>query len=525
MALVFRLVIRRHTFVALVTLAAVAAHATALAGGFLWLDHAHLGEGLALASPAAWPSLFTRGFAGTGFYRPLMSLSLSVDAALGGAPWLYHATTLAWHGAAAVTTMFAGRALGLAPRAAALAAVLFAVHPVTSLVAGAIAFRSESMMAVALLSLIVFHRRGWPWAAALAVAAGALVKETALLLAPLFIAALESSSPHDRRARRRLLAAEGLAFAAALALRLAFAPAWRASPADLDGGAAAGTRLAALLASARALLVAGDRTVCDAFPVTSVASLAAFAGAVVGVVVCVLAWKRRGPALLLALSLLPVLNLVPLMRWWSPHYLYLPLAFLAMLAAEVATRDHRRLVVAAAIAAGLAVVAALDGRRFRSDETLWTREVALQPACREGHFYLGETARRGGRWEAAAAHYQAAVAAKPGVLSYVDRGAALQNLGVVRLEQRRFAEAGAAFRAARHIASDEGERRRLTHNLATAELAAGNPAEAARLLEPEARRRDAFAPSLWILARAARQLGRHQEAAALVARLRAGTAR
>ena len=33
---------------------------------------------------------------------------------------------------------------------------------------------------------------------------------------------------------------------------------------------------------------------------------------------------------LFALALLPSLDLVPVMRFWSPHYLYVPLTFGAM---------------------------------------------------------------------------------------------------------------------------------------------------------------------------------------------------
>src|SRR5262245_57133040 len=222
---------RRHH--ALIALASFCTHATALAGGFVWLDHAHIEDGLALAGQGGWLALFSRGFAGTGFYRPLTSVSLSIDATLGGAPLLYHASTLAFHVAAAVLTFVAAGALGLSRRAALLAGLLFAVHPATSLVAGATAFRSESMIAVALLALIVLHLRARPIGAALALLAGALVKETALVLGPLLIVGLEigraSPTAVPPRRRRALLAAEAAALAVALILRLAFAPRWRAA--------------------------------------------------------------------------------------------------------------------------------------------------------------------------------------------------------------------------------------------------------------------------------------------------------
>src|SRR6185369_15862755 len=155
---------------------------------------------------------------------------------------------------------------------------------------------------------------------------------------------------------------------------------WRAGFASLGAGEAAGTRLATLARSALAV-VPVDRTICDAFPVTPLGSGRALIGALLLAAVMVWAWRRRGPALLLALSLLPSLQLVPIMRWWSPHYLYVPLCFLAMLAGEaLAVQGRRALMVAAAAAAVLAVVAARDDLRFRTDATLWTAEVAHQPA-------------------------------------------------------------------------------------------------------------------------------------------------
>ncbi len=515
-----------------VALAAVGAHATALGNGFIWLDHAHIEGGAAVAAPGHWFPLFAQGFAGTGFYRPLMAISLSIDASLGGAAWLFHATSLAWHAAAAVLTVVAGQVFGLSPAAAAGAGLLFAVHPATSIVAGAIAFRSEAMITVALLALVVFHLRRRPWPAALALLGGALTKETALVLGPLFVAAIElcgpASSDPDRRARRRLLGAEAAALALAIGLRVAFAPAWRASWPPMAPGEAVATRLAALWKTALLAIAPVDRAVCDAFPIAALASARTLGGAVVLAAIVILAARRRGPALLLALALLPSLHLAPIMRWWSPHYLYVPLAFAAMLAAEAAAalacrvpRPARGGVAVAAVVLGACCVVSLrDGLRFRSDEALWTAEVAGSGACREGHFYLAERAREANRLAEAAAHYEQAIATTARVLSYVDRAAALQNLGVTRLEQHSFADAAAAFRAALDVVAEDRRRREITHNLATAELRAGHAALAARLLEPELSRADALPQAILVRAHALRALGREREAEALLGRLR-----
>ncbi|MGK3982850.1 tetratricopeptide repeat protein [Sorangium sp. So ce136] len=521
----------RRGLVAVAALAA-ASHATALGGGYVWLDHAHIGEGRALAAPSGWPGLFTRGFADTGFYRPLMALSLSIDAAVSRTPGLFHAVTLGWHALASVMTTVAARTLGLSPRAALAAGLLFAVHPTTSLVASAIAFRSEAMTAVFLLALVAAHQTQRPALAAAALLAGALTKETGWLLGPLLVLALsvgrhrEGASPAEAGATRlRLLAAEGAAFAAATGLRLLYAPRFRAEHPALPLDESIGTRLAALGKSALALLVPIDQSLCDAFPITRTASLSALLGAAVLGGVALLAARRRGAAWLFALALLPSLQLVPIMRWWSPHYLYVPLAFGAMLLAGAADRRGRYL-WAGVVVLGVpfAALSLHEGRRYASDARLWAPEVSREPACREGQFFLGETARGARDWEEAASRYERAAAPVAGYLSYADELAALQNLGAVRFAQGRWADARAAWTSALERSTDGREKREIAHNLAAVMLRSGDPAAAASLLEPEAGRDDAIPESLLIRARALHDLGREEEALDLVRRLQ-GTAR
>ncbi|MBS2014449.1 MAG: hypothetical protein JST00_16300 [Deltaproteobacteria bacterium] len=507
--------------------AAIGAHLTALRAGFVWLDHAHIEDRAALVEKGDLVSAFTHGFAGTGYYRPLVSLSLSLDAALGG-PLVFHATNLLLHAAAAAMTTVAGEALGLTRRAALFAGVLFAVHPLSSLVASAIAFRSESLLVIALLGLVWAHVRERPLLAAAAVAVAALTKETGLALAPLLVVALAlgrraQGSPAARPPLRpKLLVAEALALAACVALRVRFAPSWRASHEPLSAADALGTRLASIGKAGAAVLLPIDRGVCDAFSVTHPWQPGAVAGLAILVVIAILAWRERGVALLLALSLLPMLQLVPVARWWSPHYLYLPFAFVAMrVGAFVEERLGKTSVrVVGGAAALLGALSLHDGLRYLDDTELWAPEVKRQPTCLEGQFYLGEVERLAKRWEPAARRYEAALAPRAGVLAYVDRGAALQNLGTVRLEQGRHAEARRAFASALEGTRDPSRRRELTHDLAAAALGEGDAADALRLLEPELARPDAMKPSLALAASALERLGRAGEAEALRARAR-----
>src|SRR5262249_36624198 len=156
------------------------------------------------------------------------------------------------------------------------------------LVADAIAFRSEAMIAVALFGLIATHVRRNPWLAGLFMLLGGLSKETALVLGPLFVIALEMTATRKRRSRRcpqvpgegaqedgktgrslffssylpvflspfrrspRMWLTEGAALAIALGLRILYAPAFRAEAASMPLGQAIGTRLSSLARAAEA---------------------------------------------------------------------------------------------------------------------------------------------------------------------------------------------------------------------------------------------------------------------------------
>ena len=106
---------------------AAVVHAQAVNGGFVWLDHAHLGAGAAVAEPGSWLTVFTRGFADTGYYRPLMALVLSLDAMVDSARW-YHLHSLVWHAAAAALLAKLALELRLSRLGALLCGGVAAVH-------------------------------------------------------------------------------------------------------------------------------------------------------------------------------------------------------------------------------------------------------------------------------------------------------------------------------------------------------------------------------------------------------------
>ncbi|MCC6899614.1 MAG: tetratricopeptide repeat protein [Polyangiaceae bacterium] len=489
----------------------IAAHATALRAGFVWLDHAHLTTGLAVRPPSEWLALFREPFAGTGYYRPLTALSLSVDALI-GTPLPFHCVNLGLHAAAAMLLLLAAEALGVTRRAATLGALLFAAHPVGSLVAGAIAFRSESLIACGLYGLALAHVKGRPGWAVLALSVAGLSKETGLALAPLVVLVLET----ERRGARRwpLLGAEAGAFAVALGLRLAWAPPLPGGGPALGLSDALGTRLAAFAKSVALLILPAERSICDAFPVTAAHAPLAIVGGLLAIGLVALSWRERSLGLLTALALLPSLQLAPTLRWWSPHYLYVAAGwFFALVARRVERRGATTFALTLALTGVLGVLSWRDGRRYRNDDTLWRPEVLREPACREGHFYLADAARARGDRVAALSHFEAALRLEPRVLAFVDLDAALTNYGRVLFEAGRYDHAQSAFEAALERTPDGLARRKLDHNIAAARLASGDPAGAVARLEVEARRPDPLAESLGLYARALDALGRRTEAA------------
>jgi tetratricopeptide (TPR) repeat protein len=105
--------------------------------------------------------------------------------------------------------------------------------------------------------------------------------------------------------------------------------------------------------------------------------------------VAVVAWRwRRAPLLFalgwFALSLLPVLHVVPLLAYYADRFVLVPSIGLALAAAvAIATSRGRQRAFALAVTLGLTVLDAggvlVEGRAWRDDSTLWRYAVAAEP--------------------------------------------------------------------------------------------------------------------------------------------------
>jgi tetratricopeptide (TPR) repeat protein len=122
-----------------------------------------------------------------GQYRPLGTASFTIDWVVsGGDPRWMHATNVLWHAGAALLVWFLAVQL-LAPAAALIAALLFAVHPVHVEAVSNVVGRLEPIAAVFVLGALLAHRRGSGWAAVL-FALGLLAKESAITFLGLALA-------------------------------------------------------------------------------------------------------------------------------------------------------------------------------------------------------------------------------------------------------------------------------------------------------------------------------------------------
>ncbi len=364
---------------ALLTVVALA-HAGALRGGFVWDDTPLVLRNTMLGDPAALGALLSSDlWAGapvedgrSGYYRPLLLLDYSVDVAIVGlSPAWMHLRGLLWHLLAVAAAWRLARGL-LPPWPAAVAALIFGVHPVQVEAVTWIAARNDPMAAAL---------GGWALVAAARPARGARVGAGLL-------------SGGAARSARPGAVALGLGLLPPLALRLALgvdgaglpsAAGWallgEAAPSLV--GLSAGLLLAPLPGAAGWALEYMDRAPAWRFG----------AGALALVLATVALWRaptglRRGAVLWAAAAGAPPLLAVADKGLFGERYLYLALIGVGWLVGAQLTPRAARL--AAALVAVLGVLGAqARAPDWVDDGALWAASRAAVPtpytAASAGH--------------------------------------------------------------------------------------------------------------------------------------------
>jgi protein O-mannosyl-transferase len=504
-----------------VALAALAPFLPALGAGFVnWDDESLLVVETGYRAPGAlrWALVSTA----MGHWSPLAWLSFALDHRLGGLdPRVFHATSLALHALnAALFCLLARRLLaaawperaeGVHAWGAALAALIFAVHPLRVEPVAWISDRRDLLCATfLLLALIAYVRgvrdggplaRGWGLAS-LAAFAGALGSKGVAVVLPVLLLVLDWY-PLGRAARgwRALVREKALYTPLALAGAIVTALAVRADAAPLGygeygplarlalGGYAAWQLLVRHLWPAGLSplyeLPAEVRLLAPRFLVPLLAT-AALTAALAG-------FRRRWPAGLSAwlaslIVLAPVSGIVLAGRHVeADRYTYLAGLGLALLAGGggvhlVARRspNARRIagVAAALLLGGLAFLAWQQTHYWHDSERLWRRAVAVEPDCASclnnlGRALMRADARRPVRDAEAEALFRRALGLRP------DQPGPYLNLGALLVGLGRHDEAEAVFSEVvrRWPAMADGPA-----GLAAVSLARGAEAEAAALL-------------------------------------------
>jgi hypothetical protein len=370
------------------------------------------------------------------FNRPVHLASLMLDAAVWGVePFGYHLTSILLHAAnvllvwLVIRDLLGRRAGGAAagPLVPAIAALVFACHPLVAEAVCEPTFREDLLAAGFTLGVVVLAARHREPAdpdgrrAALS-AAGCLLavasKESGIA-APFVLAAHWLVFRRGDRGRFWAIAIGGglVLVVTFLAARFLLEPSpsriFESRPEYPGGSLAEALRIEPRILALYAQLIACPVNCCADYGGYSIrhlplgVSLAILA--VLAAVATVAACRDRRVAFGLALTLVPLLpvsNLVPIYRAAADRYLYLPLAGVACLVACLldsrwvtsrARRQQAALLIAVATVA-LLVVGCLGRQRvWRSQLDLWTDTLARNPLSFSAASGLSSALREAGR--------------------------------------------------------------------------------------------------------------------------------
>lgn len=499
---------------ALVTALALLSYASTLGNDFVWADQTVIVEGEAiLKSPGDLVRVFVKPLwsftgapspGGGGYYRPVTAISYTVDHALWGTnPAGYHATNVLLHGAVTLFLFLFFSGLFRKSSVPLLAGILFAVHPVHTEAVAWISGRTGVLAALGvLLSLYLYGRsRNRPLLLAGSLAAfafGVGAKESAAVL-PLLVLLTAWSK---RKPGRPPFAwnREGLYFALLLlylvARRSALGAFGTGNPESYDAAVLLPTMLRALGGYLRLLFLPWPLHTNDAIRLStfvldpkaflSLLFLGSFVYAALRQV-----RERRVSAfglLWMGVTILPILNVFPLLHFRAERLLYLPSAGFVLVAASLLDRWSGALLgegkrfgltpgeqATALVALLLAFGTTARCRTWANDSTLFRDTLAKNAYAPEALYMLGTDAYRNGAYPEAARLYGASLALHPGWAAYLPVPWALANLGFAEYKGGDPAKSEEAFREALRFYP---EMEKASFGLALAASAAGRHEEA-----------------------------------------------
>lgn len=449
---------RRAVYLVL-ALVAVLVYANGLRNGFVYDDHNLIERNEAIRG---WKSTLS----GMTLYRPARWITYAIEYQIWGLnPFGYHLTNVLLHVACTLLVFAFARRILASDFAAALASLIFAVHPAHAEAVANIANRPDLLATFFILAAALCYamRRRSAWLYMLSLvsfALGLLSKESVAMAFPLFVVAYDLYFDRTGALRRFLVKHAKLhaPFFALLAANLVLGSYNRmiservaevsghmeanVEPAASSAGAVFGIANRAVAEYVRLLVYPAGLTAEYPFPqISSLLDPSALASILlVAAIAAAIAWGYRRwktasfGMLWLLLALVPVSNFVPL----TPHfiaerYLYAPSVGFCIVAAALARGLYlkrlspvphavqQRIVIAAlSLCIVISVFITVDRNGdWESDITLWSKTVRQKPHSMIAYNNLGYAYQEAGMLENAVRAYRNAIAVKPGyVLSH-----------------------------------------------------------------------------------------------------------
>jgi len=400
---------------ALVILTALLASGPAWDGAFIYDDQYYVLDNPAVSGEAS-PWTTPLGSPDQALWRPLTVASFRAQWDGSGEAGPFRALNVLLHAAVSVLVLLLARSLKLGLGGSLAAALLFAAHPVHAEAVAWVTGRAELLAAGFVIAAWLAWLRSGPLATATSIACFALAmlsKENAVV-APLLFVCADRWLLHRRVSRARLVAL-ALVVIAVVAARHSILP--HALPQEAPfGDLPLGARLVVatnILGRSLGLMLWPD-TLRVFHPRAEFLELAplTLAGLFLSLFAVLVLWRRVRPAavalLLVPLSMITVLNLVPIGATFAERFLYLPsmlmcLALGALLAAigraeQRAGRGAGIAVLLPALALIVAVPVSRAGMAvFRDDLALWAHASRVAPGVAHARYNHGYFLNAAGR--------------------------------------------------------------------------------------------------------------------------------
>ena len=480
----------------LLALLTIAVYGNSLANGFVWDDEFIIVNDPAVRDLSRATALMLSPDVVKPYYRPLNRASYRLDYQLFGMrPAGFHAVNVVIHVLNVLLLYLLGLRLFSGAASAALAAALFAVHPVNAEAVNFLSARNTLLsLFFVLSSILVFHQgltRG-SWGrlvvSGLLWFLGLLSKEPAAL-AIVVIAVMAFALPGRRENMPKMKIA-------VLLPHLVFAGAYAILRVLALGGTAGSSNLLPGLLNRIAInfsvipqylglvLFPSDLTIMHSLSAPTIGDIPWLIAAWGAIVAAVWLLLRTGSVpvyiglLWFAINYLPISNIVPIPSApMAERYLYLPAVGLWVIAADRGYALYGKMHNSRALAAAAAMVVVLLGGvtidrnpDWKSDIALFGSVVRTDPGSSSGHFNLGNSLRDAGDLEGAQQEWREVLRLDPA------HSGAMTQLGSFAAVKGDFGNAERWFRAALNAEPGNAMAR---FNLALVFEKTGRPEEAA----------------------------------------------